>query len=264
MASIPAKVAERLVAGIKKFQPILEAAKARDVNESDTVIIVTDMLSDVFGYDKYSEITSEYVIRGTYVDLAIKLEGHLQMLIEVKAIGSDLKDAHIRQAVDYGANQGVDWILLTNGASWQIYKVNFGKPVDQELILEIDFLGLSPRNADDIEDLFLITREGLMKSMLGEYHAQRQALSRYFIGALLLSDSVLDVIRRELRKASPNVRIDNDQIEDVLLSEILKRDVVEGEKADDARRKISRAVSRAERKAEKEKMEESDNDGANT
>ena len=167
MASIPTKVSDRLISGIKKFQPILEAAKARDVNESDTVIIVTDMLSDVFGYDKYSEITSEYVIRGTYVDLAIKLDGHLQMLIEVKAIGSDLKDAHVRQAVDYGANQGVDWILLTNGVTWQVYKVNFGKPVDQELILEIDFLGLSPRNNDDIEDLFLITKEGLMKSMLG-------------------------------------------------------------------------------------------------
>lgn len=65
------------MAGIKRFQPILASAKARDVNESDTVMIVTDMLADVFGFDKYSEITSEYVIRGTFVDLAIKIEGTL-------------------------------------------------------------------------------------------------------------------------------------------------------------------------------------------
>ena len=39
------------------------------------------------GFDKYSEITSEYVIRSTYVDLAIKLDGKLALLIEVKAIG---------------------------------------------------------------------------------------------------------------------------------------------------------------------------------
>ncbi len=66
MASIPKRVAERLVAGIKKYQPILASAKARDVGEADTVTIIKDMLADVFGYDKYSEVTSEFSIRGTY------------------------------------------------------------------------------------------------------------------------------------------------------------------------------------------------------
>jgi hypothetical protein len=85
MASIPKKVAERLVAGLKRYQPILAAAKARDVGETDTVTIVKDMLADIFGYDKYSELTSEYAIRGTYCDLAIKLDAKLSTLIEVKA-----------------------------------------------------------------------------------------------------------------------------------------------------------------------------------
>jgi CRISPR/Cas system CSM-associated protein Csm2 small subunit len=66
MASIPKKVTERLVAGIKKYQPILAAAKARDVGEADTVTIIKDMLADVFGYDKYLEVSSEFSIRGTY------------------------------------------------------------------------------------------------------------------------------------------------------------------------------------------------------
>lgn len=47
MANIPQKVADRLVAGIKRFQPVLSAAQSRDVNESDTVIIITDMLSNI-------------------------------------------------------------------------------------------------------------------------------------------------------------------------------------------------------------------------
>jgi hypothetical protein len=34
MASIPKKVAERLVSGLKRYQPILAAAKARDVGET--------------------------------------------------------------------------------------------------------------------------------------------------------------------------------------------------------------------------------------
>ncbi len=202
MATVPSKVQDRLSAGIKRFQPILTSAKSRDVNESDTVIIVTDMLAEIFGFQKYSEITSEYSIRGTFVDLAIKLDGSLQLLIEVKAIGLQLKESYIKQAVDYGANQGAEWVVLTNGAFWQIYKISFGKPISQELVLEIDFLNLNPKKSDDAEGLYLLTREGIAKSMLGEYHAQRLALSRYFIGATVLSEPVLDVIRRELRRIS--------------------------------------------------------------
>ena len=64
MPPISKKVVERLTTGLKRFQPILSNSKARDDGEADTVMIVTDMLADVFGYDKYSEVTAEYAIRG--------------------------------------------------------------------------------------------------------------------------------------------------------------------------------------------------------
>jgi hypothetical protein len=80
MATMPKKVEERLIEGLKRFQPILTAAKARDVNEADTVVIVTDLLADVFGYDKYTEITREFAIRGTLCDLALKLDDKLELL----------------------------------------------------------------------------------------------------------------------------------------------------------------------------------------
>jgi hypothetical protein len=245
MPSIPVKVSDRLSAGVKRFQPVLASARSRDVNESDTVTIITDMLADIFGFDKYSEITSEYSIRSTFVDLAIKLDGKLQLLIEVKAIGLDLKDAYVKQAVDYAANEGVEWVVLSNGVSWQVYRVSFGKPVGYDLVLSIDFMGLSPKNTNHLESLYLLTKEGLGKSVLGDYHTQRQALSRFFIGAIVLSEPVLDVIRRELRKISPDVKIDNDQIKDVLVQEIVKRDVMEGDKADEAQRKVNRALKRS-------------------
>ena len=153
MATVPKKVAERLFAGIKRFQPILAAAKARDVGETDTVTIVKDMLADVFGYDKYSELTSEFAIRGTYCDLAIKLDGKLSTLIEVKAIGIELKEAHVKQAVDYAANQGVDWVLLTNGIRWCVYHVFFTRPIQTELVVDIDFSTLNPKSDSDLETL---------------------------------------------------------------------------------------------------------------
>jgi predicted type IV restriction endonuclease len=244
MPLVPNKVAGRLAAGIKRFQPILASAKSRDVGESDTVIIITDMLSEVFGYDKYSEITSETSIRGTWCDLALKIDGTIEFLIEAKAIGLDLKDAHTKQAVDYSANQGTDWVLLTNAEIWRVYKVTFAKPIDSELVVEINFSQLNPKKSSDVELLYHLTREGWLKSALGEFQAQKQALSRFFLGAMVLSNPVLEVIRRELRRLSPDVRIDLEQIKSVLVQDVLKREVVEGEKADEAKKKIHKVASK--------------------
>jgi hypothetical protein len=249
MPSVPKKVTERLISGLKRYQPILAAAKARDVGETDTVTIIKDMLADIFGYDKYSELTSEYAIRGTFCDLAVKLDGKLSTLIEVKAIGIDLKEQHVKQAVDYAANQGVDWVLLTNGNRWCVYHVLFTRPIQTELVVDIDFSVLSARSEADIELLYLWCKEGWQRSALGDFHTQKQALSRFFLGAMVLSDSVLEVIRRELRRVSPDVRIDIDQIRTVLANEVIKREVMEGEKADEAKKKIAKAVNKATKAA---------------
>jgi hypothetical protein len=247
MAKIPSKISERITNGIKTFQPILESARSRDVGESDTSTIIRDMLSEVFGYGKYTDVTTEYAIRGTYCDLAIKLDNVLQSLIEAKAIGLELKDAHVKQAVDYAANQGVDWVVLTNGIIWRVYKVIFGKPIDQELVIELDFLSLSPKSAKDIESIYLLCKEGWIKSVLGEYHSQKQALSRFYLGAMILSDTVVQTIRRELRRVSPDLRVEIDEIREVLTTEVLKREVLEGDKAIEAKRRINRANNKQQR-----------------
>lgn len=240
MATIPTKVQVRLVTGIKKFQPILNAAKTKDINESDTVVIITDMLTELFGFDKYSEITSEYAIKKTYCDLAIKVNGKLRFLIEAKAIGLDLKDDYIRQAIDYGANEGVDWVMLSNGCIWRVYKISFAKPIEKELVYEIDFLKLNHKKQTDLDMLYCISKEGLGKSVLEEYHLQKQALSRFFIGQIVLTDGVIDSIKKALKKVSPDAKIANEEIKTVLLNEVLKREVLEGEKVEEAKKKVNK------------------------
>jgi len=240
MSKLNSKVMDRLVTGIKKFQPILTSAKARDVNESDTVIIITDMLYYIFGYDKYSEITSEHVIRGTYCDLALKINDQVEILIEAKAISLELKDSYVKQVVDYAANKGIDWVILTNGILWKVYKVTFGKPINQELVIDIDFLALSHKDMNDIECLFCVSKEGWVKSAIEDYHEQKQALSKFIIGTVVLSEPVLNVIKRELKQLSPNIKIQNEQILAVLETDVLKREVVEGEKVEEAKKKIAK------------------------
>ncbi len=243
MASVPSRVAERLSTGLRRFQPIIESARSRDVNEHDTVVIIIDILAEVFGFDKYAEITREYAIRGTYCDLAIKLDGKLAFLVEVKAIGLELKDSHVKQAIDYAANQGVEWVALTNGVIWRVFRVSFGKPIDKELVVDFDISLLSPRANDDICSLYLLTRESMVKSALQQYHDQRQATNRFFIAAAILREPVLELIRRELRRVSPDVKIDIDEIRETLEQDVLKRDVIEGTEADSAKRRVARAAA---------------------
>jgi len=125
MAAIPVKVLDRFKENLNKIQKVIEQAKNRDINEADTVVIVSDVLSLLFGYDKYTEITREYAIKGQYCDLAVKIDEKLKFLIEVKAIGITLSEKHYQQALTYGANNGTEWIILTNGLVWNIYKVRF-------------------------------------------------------------------------------------------------------------------------------------------
>jgi hypothetical protein len=56
-------------------------------------MIVTDLLAEVFGYDKYSEVTRELCIRGTYCDPATRIDGKFQMLI-AKPIGTEFGARH--------------------------------------------------------------------------------------------------------------------------------------------------------------------------
>lgn len=249
--TIPKKVATRLADGLKKFKPVVESAKDRDVNESDTSMIVTDMLADVFGFDKYTEVTREYAIRGTYCDLATKVEGKLQTLIEVKAIGVDLKDNHTKQAVDYAANQGVEWVMLTNGNTWKVYSVSFSKPISADLVLDFDILDLAPNDTDAIEALFLLSKEGIQKSGLDAYNDQLRVRNKFNLAALVLSDSVLHVIRRELKRIAPDVRISVEQIKDSLTHEVLKREVTEGESAAEAVKLIGKAAKKTLRQRRK-------------
>ena len=244
MATIPKSVTERLTKETRRFQRILKSAKDRDINESDTVVIITDMLSNLFGFDKYTDITSEYAIRGTFCDLAVKVDGNVKYLIEVKAIGLDLKESHVRQAVGYGAQHGIQWVILTNGVVWELHKIKFERPVDHDLLCTFDFLELNARKKEDQDILFLLCKEGLSKAVIEEYHEHIKSVNKFTIGAILQSEVGLKMLRRELRRVSPGIRVDTDEIQAIILGDVLKREVVEGKLADEARLQVKKAASR--------------------
>jgi len=249
MANIPKKVTERLIKETNRFQRILSKASDSDVNEADTVIIVSDMLSDVFGFDKYTEITSEYAIRNTYCDLAVKVDDDVKYLLEVKAISIDLKEAHLRQAVDYGAHEGIQWVILTNGLIWKAYSIVLKKTVEYEKVFELDFLNINPRKSHAQELLFLLAKEGLRKDVIADYHERIQSLNRNVISAIILSEPILNLIRRELRRLSPGLSVDNTEIESTLRNEVIKRNILDAEAFSVAQKRVKRAQTKSSKKS---------------
>lgn len=244
MVTIPKKVTERLSKGVTKYKRVLKKALDRDVNESDTVSIITDMLSDVFGFDKYSEVTSEYCVKKTYCDLAVTVDDSIVYLLEAKAIGLTLKDNHLRQAVNYGANEGIPWVVLTNGIEWHVYKIELKKQVTHELVCSINFIDLSPRKKEDQEKLFVLCKEGVKKDVLDIFHEKAQCVNKFVIADILASEAVVPVVRRVLRKMSPGLRVETPEIEAIIKGEIIKREILESEKSKAAQSKVRRALKK--------------------
>lgn len=255
MARIAKKVVNRIGTKLKTYQEIVLSLRSRDVSEADTVTVIKDIFADVLGYDKYLELTGEQQIRGTFCDLAVKLEGKTHFLVEAKAAAVELNESHLRQAINYGAQHGTEWIILTNSLEWRVYRLRFGQPIEYEEVLRFLLPELSIRNEEDLGKLYMLCRESVATDALRQFHYQAQLLNRYTIAQILRSEPVAKLVRRELRRLFPDVRSDEQAIADIIVNEVLKRDVVQGERVAEAESKIRRAAAKSLRQAKREQRQ---------
>lgn len=251
MVKFPKKFSDRIAKHLRHFQSIAAAQRTRDVSEADTVTVVKDILAEVFGYDKYAELTSEQQVKSTYCDLAIKIDGKIRYLVEVKSAGSELKENHISQALNYGANQGIEWIVLTNAVDWRIYKVIFGQPVSHEEVASFALPSLSASREEDLEALFILARDGISSDAISEFHQRALWLNRFTVAQVVLSESVVRIIRREMRKLFPELKVDVEQVTQILETDVLKREVLDGDRAKEASTRVRKAQQKLARVAAK-------------
>jgi len=246
---------DRFKDNLGKIQKIVEQAKARDINEADTVNIISEMLTCIFGYDKYTEVTREYAIKSTYCDLAVKLDNSLKFLVEAKAIGITLLDRHYQQALDYGANNGTEWIVLTNAMVWRVYRVRFEKPIRTDFICEFNILDVKQKSDADMEKLFILCKEGIKRNAIDDFSQHKLFVNRYFISAVLQSENITEAIKRELRKINPLIKAESDEILGIIQNDILKREVMDTPDAKESLDKYNKAIKKLEKQREKEKTE---------
>jgi predicted type IV restriction endonuclease len=192
----------RISNSIKKLNKPTLLLKEKDALEADTRHLVTDILVDALGYDKYENLTAEFAVKGDFADYGIRIDKQLEAFIEVKRISQKLSPSHLRQVESYALKEGVQWAILTNAQVWQAYHVTpvKGQQSEVTLIFEVDILDETLKPSAKTELLFLISKEGLSKGRLAEYLSAQNAVSPKTLKPILLSEDVLVAVRKEIKK----------------------------------------------------------------
>ena len=92
------------------------------------------------------------------------------------------------------------------------------------------------------------------------FYQRQQATSKFSLAAVILSDSMISALRKELRRINPNVKVDEEFLKTALENEVLKREVVDSEDAKKASDYIKRSLKAAERMKRKGSSSEKNND----
>jgi len=183
---------------LRKLLPHLVKAREDNLNEADTLQRITKVFEEVLGYDPLIEITRESQVKEKYVDVAIKLDATIRLLVEAKSAGTVLRDRHIEQAQHYAAQANIPWVLLTNGLVWNLYHLSFEEGIEYVRVFAVD---LAEGDIDKAaECLSLLHRQSIKKGELEEYWEHRAALSPDSIGQALFTEEALRFIRREIRR----------------------------------------------------------------
>ena len=216
---------ERVRSGIRRFSKPLGDLIERDANEGDTRMLVNRMLTDVLGYDEFGELTTEYAVKGEFADYGIRVDRDLVAFVEVKRVATKLGAKHLRQAQMYAVNEGVEWIILTNGADWRAYHLSAGLPVEIDLALDINLVGDEPLGKK-VDQLFYLTRESLKKKQLDEVWKARRATSPKSLASVITSPPVVEAARRELRRQTGQ-RVEADEIARLLRETVVRPECME-------------------------------------
>lgn len=192
----------RIQGGLKKMLKPTLMLKEKDAGEADTRHLVTDILFELLGYDKYENLTAEFSVKGDFADYGIRIEKQLVAFVEVKRISQKLLISHLRQVESYALKEGVQWAILTNAQVWQAYHVMpvKGQQSEVTLIFEVDLLEESVKPATKTDLLLLLSKEGISKGKLSEFLAARIAVSPKTLKPTIVCDEVLGAIRKEIKR----------------------------------------------------------------
>ncbi len=150
----------RIISGIKKFKNVLGESLELGINRFNTSTVVIDMFKEILGYDKYSEIISDYGIKNSSCVAAVKKSGKLLFLLDIYPVDINVMPIQGLQLDSYGQYQNMDYVIVTNGIYWKVFIIDWTNN-SSNLDYEFDFMTLDQKNLSDLEKLQKLCRENL-------------------------------------------------------------------------------------------------------
>jgi uncharacterized protein YbaR (Trm112 family) len=188
------------------FRPFMKRLEAISCSDSKTEEVVRvwciDILRSVLGY-KDEDIDLELSALGDRIDIALKHEGNVVLIIECKGIDNKLPAKARDQAVKYAATKNASWAVVTSGQNWSLYRVlpikgQDPRPVEVFNIALLDDDGLSNY---DLTRLYLLTKQALIRGETEKEFHLAQCLDPKHLFNAMLSDRAVTAIRRSLIEA---------------------------------------------------------------
>lgn len=184
---------------LKRFLPHFLEARNSSLSEADTVLRLCRFFEDVLGYDGLQDITREAELKRKYVDICVKVDGVVRLLVEAKAADQKLRDRYIEQAQLYASQNNFRWVVLTNGVDWHLYHLTFEEGIEYERAFSVSLD--NPELFDEAAGkLAILHKQSLKKGELERFWEKATALGPESIGKALFTDRVIALIRREIRR----------------------------------------------------------------
>ena len=230
MAVYQDKAKDRIKSGLSRMNTIIEKGKRDSYNEADTRKIVTDILTRYLGWDQFDNLTAEQMIGSRYADFVIKKEDDILAVIEVKQIGLKLKETHLNQARQYATDEGIEWIILTNGDTWNVYRniLENGIPV-AKYVFSTTISDKEEKPAEKTKKLYFLSEESSRKHEIKEYYDRKVALSGENLADYILSDVILNKLRIALKNGTGQKLNNHDiakaVVEQVFVDSLVSEDI---------------------------------------
>ena len=205
---------------VNDIMTLLADALQRQVNESDTRIIIDKMIQKILGYN-LTEIKTEQRIEGRKADYVLQIGNEAALVIEAKKIGMNLNPRQAFQATSYGAQSGIKWVVLTNAVVWQLYHISTGDKIETDLVFTIEL-----RDGLDDEEayyFYLLSKAGMSRKYLLEGLWRKiSALCNDNIVEAILSEEVITRIRTSITKKTGYSGVNNDEIRAAIESNLFQ------------------------------------------
>jgi predicted type IV restriction endonuclease len=198
----------------------------------------------MLGWDPFEHLSAEMPIKGNYADYVLRDElSAAWAVIEVKSVGAKLSAKHLYQAVNYAANEGIDWVILTNGDEWILYRVIINKPITQDEVLRVSISDPDMKPARKVELLYLLSHEAPRKSELEAFYRRKTALCGSNLASALLSPAVMRAFRAEIRRTTGHL-VSMEDLAAALITEVIRPEAQDSDVARLIRRATALSKSR--------------------